>query len=483
MEQVEALKRSIAGKQAELGSESNRKLAREAVRKSLVLLKNNNNALPLKSTQKIYLAGSAANNIGKQTGGWTLTWQGTKNTLEDFPGATTLQSALENHIGADNIVTDLDQADSDTIAIIAIGEVPYAEFSGDIKPHQTLAFARLKAAYGKDLETLKAAKEAGMKVVTVFFSGRPMYINDGINQSDAFVAAWLPGTEASGIVDNLYQSGGADFTGRLSYSWPNTACSAAINRRPQHIEGYITPDYEQDIEGEHKPLFDYGYGLTYAVKTNKTELNTLILDDRNYGCGQTKVSATAITLEVFGTNSDDDFVLRISGAKNKWKPMVIPAADELINQGDVQAVAINYQGQYDAVNVKFTGGDLAQVYTQTPDSSGKDMKAYEIADSTLQFDIRVKKAPTKPLKLAQHCVWPCHAEVVINKQLPKAGSDWKTIKVPAKCFAINGMNYNMVNTPLLFSLKGEAEFDLGNIRLVPKQVDAAPEALKCGDLK
>ena len=477
------LKRSIAGKQSELGSDANRALAREAVRKSLVLLKNNNDDLPLKPTQKIYLAGSATNDIGKQTGGWTLTWQGTKNTLKDFPGATTLKSALENHIGAANIVTDIEKTDHDTVAIIAIGEVPYAEFSGDIKPHQTLAFAKLKSAYGKDLEAIKAAKDAGMKVVTVFFSGRPMYINEGINQSDAFVAAWLPGTEATGIVDNLYQRNGADFTGRLSYSWPNKACSAAINRTPQHIEGYNTPDYEQDIEGEHKPLFDYGYGLSYAAKADNAELNTLVLDDRNYGCGQEKAGITSSALEVFGKSSDNDYVLRISGAKNKWKPIPIPAADELINQGDVQAVSINYQGQYDAVNVKFTGGDLAQIYTQTTDSSGVDLKAYENADSTLQFDIRVKEAPNKLLSLAQHCVWPCHGAVVINEGLPKAGTGWKTIKVPTKCFTANGMNYNIVNTPLLFAMKGTAEFDLGNVRLVPRSVDAASDALKCTDLK
>ncbi len=475
--------RSLAGKQSELGSAVNRELAREAVRKSLVLLKNNSNALPLKPSQKIYLAGSAANNIGKQTGGWTLTWQGTKNTLKDFPGATTLKLALERHIGTDNVITDFSKVDANTIAVVAIGEDPYAEFSGDIKTHQTLNFASLKKSYAADLKTIKAAKAAGMTVVTVFFSGRPMYINEGINQSDAFIAAWLPGTEATGIVDNLYQRNGADFTGRLSYSWPNKACSAAINRSPRLIQGYNTPEYEQDIDGEDKPLFDYGYGLSYADKDDRAELNTLTLDERKHGCGQSAAETDPTALEIYGKKSADDFQLRISGSKNKWKPISIPAADELINQGDVQATSINYQGQYDAVNVKFTGGDLAQVYTQTKDYQGQNKTAYEYADSTLQFDIRMKQSPTQPMKLSQHCVWPCHADIVINDHLPKAGSGWKTIKVPAKCFVEKGMKYSSVNTPLLFSLKGKAEFDLGNVRLVSKGVDAAADALKCAELK
>ena len=477
------LKRSLAGKQQELGSTKNRELAREAVRKSLVLLKNNKGALPLKPTQKIYLAGSTANNLGKQTGGWTLTWQGTDNTLEDFPGATTLKMALEKHIGAKNIITDINQADENTIAIIAIGEDPYAEFSGDIKKHQTLNFATLKPSYEADLKAIKAAKAAGMKVVTVFFSGRPLYINEGINQSDAFVAAWLPGTEAGGIVDNLYQRNGSDFTGRLSYSWPNRVCSAAVNRTPRHIHGYITPDYEQDINGENKPLFDYGYGLSYSDKSDNVELDTLTLDDRSYGCGESPVNKNPSTLEIYGKQSANEFVLRLSGAKNKWQPIEIPAADKLIDQGDIQATAINYQGQYDAVNVKFTDGDTAQIYLQTADSEGQNRKAYELAESTLQFDIQMKQSPTEKLKLAQHCVWPCNASVALNDHMPKPGGGWKTIKIPSQCFIEKGMDYAVVNTPFLLVLKGKAEFDVGNVRLVPKSEDAATDALKCADLK
>ncbi len=478
--------RTLAGNQNELGLPSSRKLAREAVSKSLVLLKNNTQVLPLKPTQKIYLGGSAANNIGKQTGGWTLTWQGTNNTLDDFPNATTLKMALESHIGADNLITDINNTNSETIAIIVIGEDPYAEFSGDIKTHQTLGYASLKSSYAADLKAIKAAKAAGMKVVTVFFSGRPMYVNEEINASDAFIAAWLPGTEAGGIVDNLYKIGGADFSGRLSFSWPNKACSTAINRSPQHIGAYNTPEYEQAIDGEHKPLFAYGYGLSYASQSQGSqELETLLLDPRKHGCGQKAedTSLATIPMEIYGKQSANDFVLRVSGERNEWKPILVPAADKKIDQGDVSATPINYQGQYDAVNVRFYGGKPAQVYLQYPDEKGQNKTSYARAESTLQFDIRMKKQPTSALKLAQHCVWPCHGDLTINKHLPKVSNQWTTMKVPAKCFIEKGMKYEVFNMPFLFFTKGHAEFDLGNVRLVPKSVDVAADALKCADLK
>ena len=296
--------RSLAGNQDNLGTADHRALAREAVRKSLVLLKNNDSILPLKSEQKVYLAGSAADNLEKQNGGWSLTWQGTGNTIDDFPGATTLKMALEAQLGADNVITDLSQADADTIAIIAIGEDAYAEGQGNIGDSKTLGFADLKSAYAADSAAVKTAKEAGLKVVTVFFSGRPLYVNDEINHSDAFIAAWLPGTEAGGITDVLYGVDSADFAGRLSFSWPNTLCSTTINKEAGHIAGYLTPETEQSIHGEHAPLFAYGYGLSYADASDSA-LDNLPLDSREYGCGQSAPTTDVATtvLNAYGQGS------------------------------------------------------------------------------------------------------------------------------------------------------------------------------------
>ena len=473
-------KRSLGGDDTVLGSATHRTLAREAVSKSLVLLKNNDGVLPLKSTQKVYLVGSAANNIQKQTGGWSLTWQGTENSYKDFPGATTLQMALENQIGVDNIITDQAEADENTIAIVAIGEDPYAENVGDIKPHQTLRFASLKTTYAADLQTIKDLKAAGMKVVTIFFSGRPLYVNEEINHSDAFIAAWLPGTEVGGITDVLYQASGADFIGRLSYSWPNKVCSTTINRVPTKVKDYVVPEWEQDIEGEHKPLFAFGYGLSY---TDNSRLAQLGLDLRNYGCGQEAPDngVTTTPLAVYGKASDGEFVLRIAGAANKWQGIDV-SGQNIANQGSVSTSPINYQAQYDAVHVDFDGKGAAQFYAQTSNSAGRDLQSYVNAESTLQFDIKVYQQPTAKLMLAQHCVYPCLGEVQLNGHLPAISNDWSTMKVPLACFKEKGMNFQKLNTPFLLFTDGKAQFDLGNIRIVPKRVDAADDALSCKTL-
>ena len=472
--------RSLAGNDSVLGSDEHRALAREAASKSLVLLKNQDGVLPLQATQKVYLAGSAADDLQKQTGGWSLTWQGTENDISDFPGATTVRMALEDQIGTDNIITDLAETDENTIALVAIGEDPYAEFSGDIKDHQTLGFAKLKTAYAADLQTVKDLKARGMKVVTVFFSGRPMYVNEEINNSDAFIAAWLPGTEAGGITDVLYQVGGADFTGRLSYSWPNKLCSTTINRVPTKIAGYVTPEWEQDITGEHAPLFAYGYGLSYANSGNVAQLD---LDSRDYGCGQDAPDdgVATIPLEVYGKASGGEFAMLISGAANGWAG--IPVSGQVAtDQGSVSTSPINYQGQYDAVNVTFNGNKAAQIYAQTLDEAGQDRYSYLNAESTLQFDIRMYQAPTANFVLSQHCVWPCLGEVSINDFLPEVSTEWTTMKVPLACFAENGVDYQNLNTAFLFYTDGQAQFDLGNIRMVPKSVDPADDALSCADL-
>lgn len=213
--------RPLAGHQELLGSKEHRALARQAVKKSLVLLKNSSGILPLSVDQKILVAGSAANNIQKQTGGWSLTWQGTENSIKkDFPGATTLLMAIRDVVGRDKVITQLNDADKNSIAVVVIGEDPYAEMFGDIKANKTLEFSTIKPSYLADLEKIKELKAAGLKVVTILYSGRPLYVNEEINNSDAFVAAWLPGTEAGGISDVLFSQHGENFKGRLSYSWP-----------------------------------------------------------------------------------------------------------------------------------------------------------------------------------------------------------------------------------------------------------------------
>ncbi|MEQ1547975.1 MAG: glycoside hydrolase family 3 protein [Chakrabartia sp.] len=226
---------------------NDRDLAREAVRKSLVLLKNNSKALPLKRSSRILVIGEGADRIERQTGGWSMTWQGTENEAADFPNATTLLAAIrKTATGAVDYSADgknIDVAKYDAVIAIA-SETPYAEMRGDVAYPASLQHS---ARYPADLAVLKALSGKGIPVITVLLSGRPTYVNDLINLSDAFVAAWLPGTEGEGITDGLFlnQQGkyAQDFQGRLPFNWPSTACPG---------------------EKGTSILFARGYGLTYA---------------------------------------------------------------------------------------------------------------------------------------------------------------------------------------------------------------------------
>jgi beta-glucosidase len=242
--------RPMDGQLDRLGAPEHRALAREAVRKSLVLLKNNGNILPLKASAHVLVAGDGADNIGKQSGGWSITWQATDTKNADFPNGQSIHAGLAEALSAAGGKAELSPDGSFTTrpeaAIVVFGEQPYAEGKGDIP---TLEY---QPGTKTDLATLRKLKAARIPVVAVFHSGRPLWTNPELNAADAFVAAWLPGTEGGGVADVLLRKPNGevnhDFTGKLSSSWPKTAAGAPLNLGDK---GY-------------DPLFAYGYGLTYA---------------------------------------------------------------------------------------------------------------------------------------------------------------------------------------------------------------------------
>jgi len=205
-----------------VGHPEHRAIAREAVRKSLVLLKNDNELLPLDASQHVLVAGDGADNISKQTGGWTITWQGTENANSDFPGAISIYGGICNAVeaagGTATLSEDGQYKERPDVAIVVFGENPYAEGDGDISSLE------YQAKRKTDLDLIESFRAAGVPVVSVFLSGRPMSINREISASDAFVAAWLPGSEGEGVADLLLRDaqGGVihDFTGKLPFNWP-----------------------------------------------------------------------------------------------------------------------------------------------------------------------------------------------------------------------------------------------------------------------
>jgi beta-glucosidase len=222
------------------GSDEHREVARQAVRESLVLLKNEKKTLPLKKTARIVVSGRGAGSVAMQCGGWTIDWQGKMDRL--IPGGTTIYAGIRNDAAIDasrvTISHDGKGAEGADVGVVVIGETPYAEFQGD---RADLSLAP------EDVQAVANMKKAGVPVVVVLLSGRPLILGDVLDQADALVAAWLPGSEGEGVADVLF--GDYKPTGKLSRTWPRSMAQVPLT---------INSD------GPYDPLFKYGFGLTYG---------------------------------------------------------------------------------------------------------------------------------------------------------------------------------------------------------------------------
>ncbi len=220
-----------------VGSAEHRAVARDAVRQSLVLLKNENNLLPLKkNASKIFVAGKVADDIGIQCGGWTISWQGSEGNITQ---GTTILQAVKKAVTPTTLVSyssDGNGASGYDFGIVVIGEKPYAEGSGD-RSDLNLSIS--------DQTIINNLKSAGIPFVTILISGRPMILGNVLNNSNALIAAWLPGTEGDGITDVLF--GDYKPTGKLPHSWPRSMSQVPINSG----------------DSNYDPLFAFGFGLTY----------------------------------------------------------------------------------------------------------------------------------------------------------------------------------------------------------------------------
>ena len=205
-------------------------LARRAVRESIVLLKHRPGLLPLPRTARVLVVGAAADSLAHQSGGWSVDWQNRDTTNADFPQGTTLLAALRQRLGTAQVVFDADGTQQDPArfdAVVAVlAEAPYAEGAGDIRINENL---RHSLRYPQDLAVLQRVAGRGAPVVALLYSGRPLYVNDLANRSDAFIAAWLPGTEGAGMADLLVAPAAGEpawpgFTGRLPFPWPAGPC-------------------------------------------------------------------------------------------------------------------------------------------------------------------------------------------------------------------------------------------------------------------
>ena len=451
--------RPLAGKDGILGNKEHRELAREAVRKSLVLLKNNDNLLPLRPSQNVLVVGDGAHNLSKQSGGWTISWQGTGNTREDFPGATTIFEGIQEFVAAsggeavlresgDHASANFENGGAPDVAIMVYGEEPYAEWHGDI------ASIEYQLGDKKDLEILKSLRSANIPVVSVFLTGRPLWVNKELNASDAFVVAWLPGSEGQGVADVLFTETSGEvryeFTGKLPFSWPEYVHQTVLN--PYH--------------DNYDPLFGLGYGLSSSdqsmVSSNLSENG-----------------------ETYSSGELEDAWLMVSRPRAPWALFIddagalTPVTGNRATSGDdenVLVASIDMESQEDARAIHWKGKRSGAVRLVA--KSTQDLSRYLAESGAVTLDIRVDRKPSHRVAAQIRCGENCVGELPLQSYLADLEPEsWSSISIDLQCFAEKGVDFTRVSEAFALTSEEELNMAVANIRYVPGAADSA--VVKC----
>ena len=421
----------------EIGRPDHLALAREAVAESLVLLKNDGSVLPIQPGAKVLVAGPGANSIAMQSGGWTVSWQGSDVTNGDFAkNGRTIFAAIAEAVKASNgtttLSTDGSFATKPDVAIVVFGEKPYAEFQGDIP---TLDYQPTDAS---DLALLRKLKSAGVPIVSIFLSGRPLFTSPEINVSDAFVAAWLPGTQGDGIADVLVAGANGkavrDFTGRLPFAWPADA------RSP------IT-----------KPLFPLGYGLSYAKPRRVGALSENPRIDVAAALNVQEFFARGAALSPWTLTVSDPGGARTAAAASITSP-----------GGALSVSPVDLGAQEDARLFRWSGPAALSITGPSADLSRQLNNAF-----ALRLDGRVDALGPGAVRIA------IDSTIVDATNLLRAQTIGAPmlIKIPLRCFADAGANLSTVANPL--RIEGSAGLALV---LQSARVEAVGEPLTCPPL-
>jgi beta-glucosidase len=428
--------RPLAGHFDLLGSPQHRAIARRAVRESLVLLKNDNHLLPLKPHERVLVAGDGADDIPMQCGGWTITWQGTGTTNKDFPHGESIWRGIAQAVRAAGGEAELSPEgefkQKPDVAIVVYGEKSYAEFQGDVP---SLAFS---PGDDTDLELLRRLRAAGIPVVSVFLSGRPLWVNPELNASNAFVAAWLPGSEGDGVADVLFRKpDGAihyDFRGQLAFSWPRTP--------RQHGSG--TPG---------QPLFALGYGLRDASNGSLAKLPE----------ASGLPSAALVDSKVY-------FAYGRTGSGWHWAVADDAGASPLSrgigasDSGRLTLTAIDKTKQEDSRRLRWSGS--GQSTAEITGATAIDLARESNGQMALAFDYRVEEAPTAAVTVGMGCGASCGGIVPVTSALRAAPRGrWQHLDIPLACFASAGESMSRVWTPFALQTAGRLTLAITNIHL------------------
>ena len=412
-----------AGNENLLGLPNHRVIARQAVRESMVLLKNNNQILPIDPTKTVLVVGDGAASISKASGGWTLSWQGTGHTNDKFPNGESILQGIEqvvNNSGGKVIFSEDGDTSIEADVVIAVyGEDPYAEFQGD---RENLDFV----PNGFDTNKLTTYKNKGIPVVSVFLSGRPMWANPEINNSDSFIAAWLPGSEGGGVSDILFQTDPSyDFLGRLSFNWPQSAVV---------------------IKNNNDPLFKIGYGLSYDSIDYIDPLS------ENSGLENNE---TASTGEYFtkGEVVPPWVIWLISGELEKQ------IASFPSSVGGLIISKTDHVAQEDALRINWTksDGDYFRISSVKPN----DLTRQSNGAMKLAFNAKSFTNSDAILQIGQ-----CDDSDNCNKTLEiKVSGDWNEYIISLSSFEDLGVDMSKIISSILIKAQAGVDIGLSNVRI------------------
>ena len=415
--------RANAGNENLLALPEHRDVARQAVRESLVLLKNNNQLLPIDPSKTILVVGDGASSISKASGGWTLSWQGTGHSNDKFPNGESILQGIEKIVddaGGKLIFSkDGDTSIKADVVIAVYGEDPYAEFQGD---RENLAFI----PNGFDTKKLSTYKENGIPIVSVFLSGRPMWANTEINNSDSFVAAWLPGSEGGGISDMLFKTDPSfDFTGRLSFTWPASAVVSKNN---------------------NQALFKIGYGLSY---TSTDQIDFL---SENSGLENSEIASTGEYFNKGDVVAPWDIWL-ISGELEKQ------IASFPSSVGGLIISKTDHMAQEDALRINWTksDGDYFRISSVKPN----DLTRQSNGAMKLAFNAKSFTGSDSTLQIGQ-----CDDSFNCDKTLEiKISGEWKEYLIPLSNFEELGIDMSKIISSILIKAEAGVDIGLSNVRL------------------
>lgn len=435
-----------------IGDARHKDIARQAVRESIVLLKNNNKTLPITSNKHILVVGDSANKITKHMGGWTVTWQGRENTNDEFPNSLSIFEAIklkaESNGSTVEFSNNADYEKKPDLVIFVYGEDPYAEGDGDRK---TLFYQNHDKSFKNYMKEISDQK---ISSVSLFISGRPLIINEELNLSDAFVQLWLPGSAIEGVTDVIFANQenniSYDFKGKLSYSWPKNSSQFELN--------FGDVNYD--------PLFEYKYGLSYK---ENIFIDSVDVED-------SKPAPSEITLFVGSAYpSYREVISYFDSIKNQIIYEGISSDVFKHLQSGITISKFDFKKQDDAKKINF-GNQIS--YKSWEIASGASEDLTYMNQGAIQLVVRPNKVSNKKISFNIGCSKTeesiknsdsniCYQSFDLSNALAdNKTNEWQVIEIPLACLEVDNFNLSSITSRASISTEGNWILDVHSMKYI-----------------